>query len=197
MVPAASRRDEILAAAARMFAARGFHGVGMDEIGAAAGISGPALYRHFPGKHALLAELLLPISERLLTEGRRRAEPAVAAGEPAAALDALVRWHIDFALDQPDVIAVQDRELDNLPAEVSREVRWLQRRYVEEWVRVLLALNPGLDGAAARAAVHAAFGLLNSTPHSAVGLSREQMATLLREMALAALRAAAPAPPAR
>jgi AcrR family transcriptional regulator len=174
-----------------MFAVRGFHGVGMDEIGAAVGISGPALYRHFPGKDALLTAVLVPISERLLTEGRRRAE---AAADPAAALDALVRWHTDFALGNPDVITVQDRELDNLPVEVAREVRRLQRSYVEEWVRVLLALDPGLDEPTTRAAVHSAFGLLNSTPHSAGGVSRDAMADLLRRMALAALAAAAPAP---
>src|SRR3712207_6510267 len=117
-----ARREEILAAAARMFAARGFHGVGMDEIGAAGGISGPALYRHFPGKEALLAAMLVPFSERLLTEGRARADRAARDGGPAAALDVLVRWHVEFALDHPDVIAVQDRELDSLSAATSHEV---------------------------------------------------------------------------
>ncbi|MBI0385672.1 helix-turn-helix transcriptional regulator, partial [Streptomyces albiflaviniger] len=39
--PAPSRREQILKEAARLFAERGFHGVGVDEIGAAVGISGP------------------------------------------------------------------------------------------------------------------------------------------------------------
>lgn len=71
-VPSASglaRRDQIRREAARLFAARGFLGVGVDEIGKAVGISGPGLYRHFAGKDAMLADLLVGISERLLDEG--------------------------------------------------------------------------------------------------------------------------------
>lgn len=79
-VAAPTRREQILKEAARLFAERGFHGVGVDEIGAAVGISGPGLYRHFPGKDAMLAELLVGISERLLAawaaEGLPRTPPA-------------------------------------------------------------------------------------------------------------------------
>ena len=53
-----SRRAQILAAAAERFARYGFHGVSIDDIGAAVGISGPALYRHFRSKEAMLAEML-------------------------------------------------------------------------------------------------------------------------------------------
>src|SRR3981189_3456534 len=98
---ASTRREQILKEAARLFAERGFHGVGVDEIGAAVGISGPGLYRHFAGKDAMLAELLVGISGRLYAEGKRRA-----AGAPARALDALVRGHIDFALDDRPLITV-------------------------------------------------------------------------------------------
>ena len=60
-----SRREEILARAAELFAARGFHGVSVADLGAAVGISGPALYKHFPSKDAMLAEMLVRISEEL------------------------------------------------------------------------------------------------------------------------------------
>src|SRR4249919_3381428 len=98
--PAASglpRRDQIRKEAARLFAARGFLGVGVDEIGKAVGISGPGLYRHFSGKDAMLADLLVGISERLLEEGQRRAGEAGAAAGPSGALDALIGGHVDFA----------------------------------------------------------------------------------------------------
>src|ERR1700733_9448601 len=84
------RREEILAAAAALFARRGFHGVTIDDIGAAVGMSGPGLYRHFSNKEAVLAEMLVGISERLLAEGSRR---VVAAPDAAGALDALLDWH--------------------------------------------------------------------------------------------------------
>jgi hypothetical protein len=58
-------------------------------------------------------------------------------------------------------------------------------------VQTLVEAVPELDETAARARAHAAFGLLNSTPHSAAGRDREQMRVLLRSMALAALTTAA------
>jgi AcrR family transcriptional regulator len=144
------------------------------------GLTGPALYRHFRGKEALLAEMLLDISDRLLTEGKRRAE---AAESPAAALDALLRWHIDFALDNPALITVHVRELGNVPQPQRREIRRLQRAYAEEWVRVLRLIHPESTDDRARSATHAVFGLLNSTPHSTGDLSRDAMVRLLHAMA--------------
>lgn len=51
-------REQLLAAAALLFRRRGFDAVGIDDIGAAVGTSGPAVYRHFAGKHALLVEVI-------------------------------------------------------------------------------------------------------------------------------------------
>src|SRR6202050_3458821 len=61
------RRLQLLAAAERLFAERGFLAVRLEDIGAAAGVSGPAIYRHFPNKESLLVELLVGISTRLLS----------------------------------------------------------------------------------------------------------------------------------
>lgn len=178
------RREDILDAAAKLFAERGFHGVGVDDIGASVGISGPGIYRHFPSKDAMLAEMLVRISERLLAEGTAR---VAAAPDPGAALTALVGWHIDFALSHPALIVVQDRDLANVAESDRRRVRRLQRRYVELWVGVLHQIDPSRAEAEARAAAHAVFGLINSTPHSAHALPRAQMADLLAQMASAAL----------
>ncbi len=62
--------------AARLFAERGFHGVSVGDIGKAVGVSGPALYKHFDSKDAVLAEMLVAISERLLAEGQERVAAA-------------------------------------------------------------------------------------------------------------------------
>ncbi|MDH2424093.1 TetR/AcrR family transcriptional regulator [Sphaerisporangium sp. TRM90804] len=180
------RRREILDAAARLFAARGFHGVSIEEIGGAVGISGPALYRHFSGKESLLTEMLLDVSDRLLTAAIER---VTAASDGAEALDALVAGQIDFALDHPALITVHDRELGNVPTADRRRIRRLQRLYVEEWVTVLSELYPAAPPPRLRAATHAVFGLLNSTPHSAGELPRDAMAALLHHMARASLAA--------
>ncbi|MGH3934673.1 MAG: SACE_7040 family transcriptional regulator [Pseudonocardiaceae bacterium] len=179
-----TRREQILHVAATLFARHGFHGVSIAELGAAVGVSGPALYRHFPGKEALLAEMLVGISEYLLDGGRAR---AACCDNPRQALTKLVEFHVDFALRHPELITVQDRDLANLPAPVQRKVRTVQRAYLQIWVDTLRRLSPELPAEAARIAAHGAFGLLNSTPHSATGSDPRQVAALLRRMALAAL----------
>ncbi|MDT0342580.1 SACE_7040 family transcriptional regulator [Streptomyces litchfieldiae] len=192
---ATPRREQILREASRLFAERGFHGVGVDEIGAAVGISGPALYRHFAGKDAMLTELLVGISSRLRDGGRRRVAEAAEAGlPPEAALDSLIGGHIDFALDDRALITLHDRELDRLPEADRKQVRQLQRQYVELWVEVVRRVYPELPEAPARASVHAVFGLLNSTPHLSRPSSlpdRDEMAALLHRLARGALTAAA------
>ena len=160
----ADRRAAILAAAAARFAERGYAGVTIEDLGAAVGISGPAVYRHFPGKSAVLAAILEGASATLL-EG---AEGVLGeAPDAASALRSLIRFHVDFALHEADVIVVQDRELEQLDADARHEVRSLQRRYVEHWVDTLARLRPDRAETELRFRAHAAFGLLNSTPHSA------------------------------
>jgi AcrR family transcriptional regulator len=179
-----SRREQILQAAAQLFAERGSRAVGVDDVGAAVGVTGPAIYRHFASKDAMLAEMLLRISERLLEGGTERV--AEAADDAAAQLRALIAFQVDFALDNPALITVQDRDLASLAEADATQVRRLQRRYVEVWVAVLARLHPDADAVLCRARAHAVFGLINSTPHSAGRLGRPTMADLLTRMAWSA-----------
>src|SRR5688500_5162623 len=179
-----SRRDEILRAAAQLFAERGSRAVGVDDVGAAVGVTGPAIYRHFASKDAMLAEMLVRISETLLAGGTERV--ADVGDDPGAQLRALIAFHVDFALDNPALITVQDRDLGSLADTDAAQVRRLQRRYVEVWVAVLARVHPTAEAAACRARAHAVFGLINSTPHSAGQLDRSAMAELLTAMAVAA-----------
>ncbi|MBF6340330.1 TetR/AcrR family transcriptional regulator [Nocardia abscessus] len=180
----AQRRAQLLEAGARLIADRGFLGMRLDDLGAAVGISGPAVYRHFPNKEALLVELLVGVSQRLLDGGT-----AVVASADSAerALAGLVDHHLDFALGEPELIRIQDRDLDNVPAAARREIRRTQRRYVEIWVGVLRELHPELPEETARVQAHAAFGLINSTPHSAGNATAARARPVLRRMALTAL----------
>ncbi|WP_241005274.1 TetR/AcrR family transcriptional regulator [Nocardioides sp. zg-1228] len=177
------RRQQILDIAADLFAARGFHGVSVAELGAACGISGPALYKHFESKDAMLAEMLVSISETLLAEGRSR---VAAADGPRAALEALVEWHIEFALGHRALIVVQDRDWSSLPDRARERVRALQRAYVDVWATQIRRHDPTLSPETSRARAHVVFGLLNSTPHSG-RLPDPQMHAVLRDMAHGAL----------
>ncbi|WKK14930.1 TetR/AcrR family transcriptional regulator (plasmid) [Rhodococcus ruber] len=181
----ADRRRQLVDAATRLIAERGFLGVRLEDLGASAGISGPAVYRHFPNKDAVLVELLVGSSTRLLEGASLVVDEATSAD---AALDGLVDFHLDFALGEPDLIRIQDRDLESLPAQARREVRQKQRLYVENWVRVLLDIDPEIDESDARTKAHAIFGLINSTPHSADPATPSRTRTVLRDMAMACLR---------
>jgi len=183
------RRSKLMAAAERLIAERGFLAVRIEDIGAASGVSGPAIYRHFPNKEALLVELLVGISTRLLAGATEVANDSPNAD---AALDGLVDFHLDFALGESDLIRIQDRDLGHLPAAAKRQVRKAQRQYVEIWVEVLRQLDEGLSETEARLMAHAAFGLLNSTPHSVKQANNSPASRqVLRAMTLAALGSAA------
>ncbi|MBB2944827.1 AcrR family transcriptional regulator [Actinoplanes lutulentus] len=180
-----SRRDEILEIAVGLFASRGYHGVSMDDIGSAAGVTGPALYHHFAGKEAMLVAALIPVSESLLEGGKERV--ARHSDDVEAALADLVDFHVDFALTNPAVIALHLHELDRLPDEPRRQIRRLQRLYVEEWVSVLSRVRPELAAPEARVLAHAAFGLMNSTPFLGGEVERRRRADLLRDATIHAL----------
>ena len=182
------RRSKLLVAAERLIAERGYLAVRLEDIGAAAGVSGPAIYRHFPNKEALLVELLVGISTRLLAGAQRVLSEAE---DVDAALGELVDFHLDFALEEPDLIRIQDRDLAHLPDRARRQVRRAQRQYVEIWVDLLRRRN-GIEEGDARLMAHAAFGLLNSTPHSvnahgAKDSAASRSRAVLRAMTMAAL----------
>ncbi|MEE4024222.1 TetR/AcrR family transcriptional regulator [Gordonia sp. PKS22-38] len=183
----AARRAELLEAAARLMAERGFTGVTLEDIGRAVGISGPAMYRHFSSKTDLLDQMLVDISQRLRDGG---AEVVEGATDPEQTLRELIRFHIDVLVTKPDLIAVQDRDLTSLTPAANHQVRSLQRRYVEQWVDVLLAVDDarraGLSRAEARVRVHATFGLLNSSPRLPP-FAPDDLRALLTTMAWAAL----------
>ena len=178
------RRRQLRAAAERLFAERGFLAVRLEDIGAAAGVSGPAIYRHFPNKESLLVELLVGISTRLLAGAQ---EVRSRHADATAALEGLIDFHLDFALSEPDLIRIQDRDLAYLPDAAEWQVRRAQRRYVEVWVGVLREIEPGLAETDARLMAHAVFGLLNSTPHSLKPDGGTRARAVMRAMTVAAL----------
>ncbi|UAJ78190.1 helix-turn-helix transcriptional regulator [Leifsonia sp. ZF2019] len=184
----ADRRAALLDAAAALFAERGYNGVSIEDLGSAVGVSGPAVYRHFPSKQAVLAALLVDVSQGLLDGGAAVEERS---DDAAGALRDLIAFHVDFALGAPDTIRVQDRDLDALPTAERREVRRLQRRYVDVWTHVLGTVHPALGADELRVRVQATFGLINSTPHSArIGsepVAEAQVRPVLERMAWAAL----------
>src|ERR1700761_879243 len=101
----AERRSALLHAAADLFAERGFERVSLEDLGAAVGISGPAVYRHFASKQAVLAALLIDVSRELVAGADVVVASSASADEK---LRELIAFHVDFAVSNADVIVVQD-----------------------------------------------------------------------------------------
>lgn len=179
-----ARKERILAAAANLVARNGFAAVSMEEIGEAVGITASAIYRHYDSKNAVLVAMFDRVVDRLLAEGQATAS---AAAEPRQALGRLVDGQIDFVLTDREVAQVYFRELAQVPEADRRRLRRNQRLYVEEWVTLLTELRPDLDDAEARARVHAAIGVIQSTLWYSAGLPGGRLRDLLRGCAMRVL----------
>ncbi|GAB3179274.1 TetR/AcrR family transcriptional regulator [Nesterenkonia halophila] len=157
------RRHDLLEAAGRLFGLHGFASVALDDIGSEVGVTGQAIYRHFRGKQDMLGQLLLGVSAELLDGARGiRAQEA----DVASRLDRLVAFQVAFALRSPEVIRVQDQEMQRLADADRRRIRRMQREYIELWAAAIGQLHPGAGSEELRTRVHAVFGLINSTAHS-------------------------------
>lgn len=188
-----ARREQILVAAAELMAERGFHAVGVSDIGAVVGVTGAALYRHFESKPALLVAIfdravdgLLGDAERLIAEGVTSSQsPTI------ELLGDLVAAHVAFAVRDRSVLAVYAREHHHMPIEDLRRLRGNQRRYVDMWIGVLIGVVPTIGHRQALARVEATFGLLNSVPNVSPKLTDEELRVEFCTIALAALTAPA------
>ncbi|HJF15533.1 MAG TPA: TetR/AcrR family transcriptional regulator [Enteractinococcus helveticum] len=189
------RREQLLTAAARLFAARGFAAVSLDEIGAEVGVTGQAIYRHFESKQDMLGVLIGQASHFLLTRG---GEIEAANGDTFERLRLLVDLQTEFALSSSDIIRVQDRDLSSVEEAMQRDIRRMQREFIDIWIRAMQQIHPQetTDQLVVRA--HAVFGLINSTGHSFRSLAKRKQTDnflsylryMLPEMAMQALYAA-------
>lgn len=177
-------RRRLLENGAALFAAKGFHGVGVEELGESVGLTGPSMYRHFRTKGALLAEMLITVSKSLLEGATEVIEQNL---DPEQTLSALIDRHVEFALSYPDLIRVHERDFGNLEEDDARQVRHLQRRYVELWVDQIQRVRRNEAPESARTMAHAVFGLLNSTPRLRSSDRRNEVAAIMHDMAQRAL----------
>ncbi|MCZ7525388.1 MAG: TetR/AcrR family transcriptional regulator [Acidimicrobiia bacterium] len=185
-----SRRDAILEAATRLFAERGFAETGVDDIGEAVGITGPAVYRHFASKHDLLVAV---IERSVRTHDETTARALAESRGPDDRLAKLVHFTADACIDDRALTAIYWQERRNLPPDARQEIDALHRRMMDEWAAALREVRPDLTGSEARMAVHAASALLQSVANRDTSLSRRALHELLEGMALAALLTPAPA----
>ncbi|MDT5340108.1 MAG: hypothetical protein QOD90_5613 [Mycobacterium sp.] len=183
------RRGRILASAADLVARKGFHAASIAEIGAAAGITGSGVYRHFDSKSAVLVSLFDQIIDELLRDERDVLESTTDLG---AALDLLIAGQVEFVVGDRELAQVYYNEIHNLPEEDRRRLRRKQRLYLEEWVHLVSELREDLSDTDARVVVHAAIGAIQSPLFHDAGLAEDRLRVLITETARAILGIAPP-----
>lgn len=170
------RKDQVLNGAIELFRARGFHAVGIDDIGAASGISGPGVYRHFPNKISLLVSMFDAVSMELLAGAEQIVADSTSDHE---GLGALVEFHVDFAMANRSLIAVYYQEQRNLPEKDRRRIRRAQRAYLDHWARLVKQVHPSTSDGEALAIVQAAIGVIASVTMYDSHLDPDQLRALI------------------
>jgi AcrR family transcriptional regulator len=188
-----ARKEAILEAAAHLFSQRGYPATGIDEIGEAAGITGPGVYRHFDNKSGVLSEVVRRTVERVVAGV---AEVVDEAASDWQVLEGLVANMITSVLDDRTGWAVVVREQRHLDPDAQRGLNRAHRLHLEEWVHALSSARPDLTDGEVRVIVH---GVLGITAPFAVrydaGLGRARTESLLQATAMAVLRDTVPVRP--
>jgi len=153
-----SRREELLAAAARLFREHGYAGVSVADLGAAVRVTGPSVYAHFASKQDILAVLLARTAETLALSATSALAEATG---PQDAVDRLLRGYTGFALAHTDLLAVSLTEAAHLPEEARPDVHRARRDFLSEWIGTVRRLHPGMDATAARVRVYGAMAVIN------------------------------------
>lgn len=178
------RRESIVAAAAELFARSGYPAVGMDDIGAAAGVTGPAIYRYFPSKAAVLAAVFDRIIDAV-------EPPTSTDADPAGAADVRLSAHIDHysaaVASRRELMAVFVREVHHLPVQHGTGLRDRQRALVNTWRELVARVHPDWSAERVRTSVHAVFGMLNAVGTFVSPLSDGELAAQLAHLAGRAL----------
>ena len=184
----ARRRAAILAAAAELFRERGFRATSLDDIGAAAGVSGPAIYRYFSSKHDLLAVLI----EDAAIAWRATVDEVLSEDSPPlVTLEHLIDAAVALELKNGNLRGVFHQERRTLDESARRRLARLDRVTMAEWVHLLCEVRPSLSEEDARVAVLMVDGMLRAASTLHTGVDRDHLARVIKEMALGALLAAA------
>ncbi len=178
------RQRELIAVATRLFARHGYHAVGINEISGELGLTGPAFYRHYPSKEALLIACL---DDAITGHLEAVVDVVRSISDPLDALEAIIDNHVDFVFEQTENIQTWRTEFRSLPEADRHRLRYLQRLYTEEWVRIVRQLRTDVDIEQVRTMCQGAIALIQSATEFQNRLPREIVGPTLGRMAMHAL----------
>ncbi len=140
-------------AAIELFYRVGYAAVTVDDIGSAAGITGPSVYHYVSSKSELLVEVLSR-AVAMVTDAARRALSHE--GTADERLRALVRSYCRIAAANRELFGVYITEAANVPRGDARRLRESMARDVDRWIQALMRVRPALDVSEAQVRVFAA-----------------------------------------
>jgi AcrR family transcriptional regulator len=155
-----NRRELILEAAIQLFHERGYPATGVDDIGKAVDVSGPAIYRHFSSKEEILLEAI-----QLAADEVHEANLNVRATgrSPISVLEGYVRAYARVALERSALISVWTSEAKHLSSARRSPMSRRLRAWSTEWTDELRSVRPELSAEQARILVAGAIGLISTT----------------------------------
>ncbi|EHR52497.1 transcriptional regulator [Saccharomonospora marina XMU15] len=184
------RRQQIAAVASELFRARGYHGVGINDIAAAAGVTGPALYRHFADKQAILAHVLLTGFQEM--EAATDAALATAELPTPQQVHTLLERLATSSVERREVAALWRWEGRHLDADSQHLIRTRSAAMLTTWAKVLMRLRPELDPDEAELLCWAGLSVFGSVSVHHTSIARKRFTRLLVDIALRVFHARLP-----
>jgi AcrR family transcriptional regulator len=169
-----------MTAATDLFRERGFRETSLADIGAAAGVSGPAIYRYFTSKGELLSVLI----EEAAMVWREAVDDVLNTDiPPLLALERLIDAAIVLQLRNGNLRDVFNKEYRSLDDDARRRVARIERVRMAEWVHLLCEVHSGLSEEESRAVVTMIDGMLRSITALRV-MDPEQLGRVMKDMVL-------------
>ena len=158
----------------------------MDDIGAAIGMAGPSLYRHFSSKAEILQSALRPMEDQFFEEFERAYAKEA---DPQRRLEELVEVYVHWLADDPVLTAVTMQARQLVSEEQRRELDRVARRLLGRWVDAVGEARPALDRAEARLLARAALQVVLTAALGGASLGVARTHELACRAMLAVLKA--------
>lgn len=177
-----NRKAQLADAAAELFRKHGYHQVSVNDIARAAGVTGPAVYRHFRGKQDILAHVLLSGMDTfgLVTEGA-----LATSGTPADQLAALLRAVAELAVDRREITALWRWEGRHLAEADRTKIRHRGAELMAQWAIALRDARPELPQADAELLCWATLSVYGSLSDHHTSPPRRRFEDLMTALATA------------
>jgi AcrR family transcriptional regulator len=125
-LPSAERREEIIAAAVKLWASRGYHATSVSDLCDATGIGKGALYHHIGSKEEILYEIHTRFADPILEFGKTVLASDATASEK---LTRIGRGLLSLIHQYQDYVTIFYREVGSLSEELFQNVRVKRREF--------------------------------------------------------------------